>query len=166
MEDVEWLNGLYDAGGAAFFDALGVHAYLGSYDPSTDPSCTPMCFRDVELYRAVMQQHGDSAKHGLITEMGALEQTPIDLGQYTWMELPAATRADYLVRALRMANAQYPWLLGATVFNLDYAATNNLPPTSERYWFSLMTRSTGNGLVPTLAYTRIKDARSSGYLPD
>jgi hypothetical protein len=65
-----------------------------------------------------------------------------------------------------MANAQYPWLLGATVFNLDYAATNNLPQTSERYWFSLMTRASGGGLAPTLAYTRIKDARSTGYLPD
>src|SRR5918911_290361 len=55
MEDVDWLEGLYNAGGAAFFDAMGMHAYLGNFDPSTDPSCTPMCFRDIELYRAVME---------------------------------------------------------------------------------------------------------------
>src|SRR6266581_7512771 len=75
MEDVNWLNGLYDAGGAASFDALGVHAYIGSFDPVTDPSCSPMCFRDIELYRAVMEQRGDAAKRGVITEFGALEQT-------------------------------------------------------------------------------------------
>src|SRR5882762_4975760 len=72
MEDVDWLNGLYDAGAAASFDALGVHAYLGSYDPSTDPSCAPMCFRDAELYRAVMVQHGDADKPATITEFGTL----------------------------------------------------------------------------------------------
>ena len=65
-----------------------------------------MCFRNIELYRAVMQQHGDSAKRGLITEMGALEQTSVDLGQYAWMELPSDTRADYLVQALHMASTK------------------------------------------------------------
>jgi hypothetical protein len=166
MEDVDWLNGLYDAGGAASFDALGMHAYLGNFDPTTDPACTPMCFRDVELYRAVMLQRGDAAKPGVITEFGALEQTSIDLGQYTWMELPSDVRATYLVQALHMANAQYPWLMGATMFNLDYATVPSALSTSERYWFSLVTRSTTGDLVPTLTYTKLKEARASGYLPD
>jgi hypothetical protein len=166
MEDVEWLNGLYDAGGGAWFDVLGMHAYLGNFDPATDPACTPMCFRDLELYRAVMQQHGDGARPGLITEFGALEQTALDLGQYTWMELPADARANYLVQALHMANAQYPWLLGATMFNLDYALMPGLPKTSERYWFSLLTRASDGTPLPTQAYTKIKEARASGYLPD
>src|SRR5439155_1216186 len=108
MEDVDWLNGLYDAGGNGSFDALGVHAYVGNFDPTTDPTCAPMCFRDLELYRAVMVQHGDVDRRGLITEFGTLEQTSIDLGPYAWMELPSDTRASYLVQALRMANAQYP----------------------------------------------------------
>ncbi|MCA1646311.1 MAG: beta-galactosidase, partial [Chloroflexi bacterium] len=163
MEDVDWLNAFYDAGGAASFDALGVHAYLGSFDPTTDPACSPMCFRDLELYRAVMEQHGDAQKRGVITEFGTLEQTSIDLGPYAWMELPSDARADYLVQALRMANAQYPWLLGATVFNLDYATT--MPRTSERGWFSLLRLSTDGKIEPTLAYTKIKEARASGYLP-
>jgi polysaccharide biosynthesis protein PslG len=162
MEDVDWLTGLYAAGGASSFDALGMHAYLGNFDPSTDPTCSPLCFRDVELYRAVMVQHGDSAKPALITEMGSLEQTSVDLGQYAWMELPANQRADYLVTALHMASTEYPWLLGATIFNLDYAATYNLPNTSERYWFSLLNPDHS----PRLAYTRIQQARASGYLPD
>ena len=166
MEDVDWLTGLYDAGGAASFDALGVHAYLGNFDPSTDPACTPMCFRDIDLYRSVMLQRGDGAKPGVITEFGALELTSLDLGQYAWMELPPDARANYLVQALHMANAQYPWLMGATLFNLDYALIGGLPKTSERYWFSLLTRSNTGDFVPTLAYTKIKDARASGYLPD
>jgi hypothetical protein len=166
MEDVDWLNGLYDAGGAAYFDALGVHAYVGNTDPGTDPqACTPMCFRDIELYRAVMQQRGDSNKRGIITELGTLEQTSIDLGQYEWMELPSATRADYLVQALRMASTQQSWLLGATVFNLDYATNSAFAPNSEQPWFSLLNMSTDGKIVPRLAYTKFQQARASGYLP-
>jgi polysaccharide biosynthesis protein PslG len=160
MEDVDWLNGLYDAGGAAYFDALGVHAYLGNFDPNADPgACTPMCFRDLELYRTVMQQRGDFAKRGVITEFGAMEQTQIDQGQYTWMELPSDTRAQYLVQALHLASTQFTWLMGATMFNLDYASY--LPNTSERSWFSLLNPDK----TPRLAYTMIQQARASGYLP-
>lgn len=163
MEDVDWLNGLYDAGGASFFDALGLHAYVGNQDPTADPtSCTPMCFRNIELYRAVMEQHGDSDHKALITEFGTLEQTTSDLGQYAWMELPTATRAEYLVQALHMASTQYPWLIGATVFNLDYAALPNLPRTSERGWFSLL----NSDRSPRQAYSKIQQARATGYLPD
>ncbi len=160
MEDVEWLNGLYDAGGATSFDALGVHAYLGNFDPTTDPSCTPMCFRNIELYHAVAAQHADPDQPALITEFGTLEQTSLDLGPYAWMELPSDARADYLVQALRMAATQYPWLLGATVFNLDYAANTALPK-SERTWFSLLNADRS----PRVAYTKLKEARASGYLP-
>jgi hypothetical protein len=158
MEDVDWLNGLYDAGGAAYFDALGVHAYIGNQDPTADPSCTPMCFRDLELYRSVMLQRGDTGKRGLITEFGAMEQTSIDMGQYAWMEVPSDTRATYLVQALHLASTQYTWLMGATVFNLDYASY--LPSTSERPWFSLLNPDKS----PRAAYTQIKQARANGYL--
>jgi polysaccharide biosynthesis protein PslG len=162
MEDVDWLKGLYQAGAAGSFDLLGMHAYLGSFDPTTDPSsCTPMCFRDIELYRAVMEQQGDGQKSAFITEMGALQQAPIDLGEYAWMALAPDQRADYLVRALRMGNANYPWLNGAMVFNLDYAAAGDIPSTSERYWFSMLNADH----TPRPAYTRISQARASGLLP-
>jgi len=160
MEDVDWLNGLYAAGGGAYFDALGVHAYLGNYSPQSDPSCTPMCFRNIELYRGVMLTYGDIDKRGLITEFGTLEQAPVDLGPYAWMQLPSDTRAEYLVQALRMARTEYPWLLGATVFNLDYAAT--MSASSERAWFSLLNIDR----TPRPAFTRFQQARASGYLPD
>jgi hypothetical protein len=161
MEDVDWLNGLYDAGGAPYFDALGVHAYVGNQDPTTDPSvCLPMCFRDIELYRAVMDQRGDNAKRALITEFGTMEQTPLDMGPYAWMELPSDTRAEFLVRSLHMASQEYGWLLGATVFNLDYASNANLPATSERGWFSLL----NSDRSPRPAYIRIQSARANGYL--
>jgi hypothetical protein len=161
MEDVDWLNGLYRAGARGSFDLLGMHAYLGNFAPETDPStCSPMCFRDVERFRAVMEQNGDAGKPAFITEVGALEQTSTDLGPFNWMELPSATRADYLVRALQMANGNYPWIAGAMVFNFDYATVPWEPSTTEKYWFSLLDQSGRE----RPALTAIKQARHDGRL--
>ncbi len=162
MEDVAWLDAFYQAGGKPYFDLLGIHAYLGSFPADADPTtCTPMCFRDVDRYRGIMQKYGDGGKQALITELGTLEQTSVDLGPYAWMELPADKRADYLVSALRLANSSYRWIVGATIFNLDYATTSWVPPTSEQYWFSLL----GPGGSPRPAYDRFKQARQNGILP-
>jgi hypothetical protein len=162
MEDVDWLNGLYQAGGAASFDLLGMHAYLGSFAPETDSgSCSPMCFRDVERFRDVMVRNGDSGKQAFITEMGALAQTSNDLGPYAWMELPANVRGDYLVRALQMANGNYRWIRGAMLFNFDYTTVPWNSQSSEKYWFSLLQP---NG-APTPALDVIAAARRDGRLP-
>ncbi len=124
----------------------------------------PMCFRDVERFRNVMLQNGDANKQAFITEMGVLAQTSNDLGPYAWMELPADTRGDYLVRALQMANGNYPWIRGAMVFNFDYATVPWNASTSEKYWFSLTTNSPA-GAVESEALQRFKQARASGLLP-
>jgi len=120
-----------------------------------------MCFRDVERFRAVMDSNGDTSKPAFITEIGALEQTSVDLGQFTWMELPADKRAEYLVRALQMANGNYPWIRGAMIFNFDYATVPWVSQASEQYWFSLLN---ANG-TPRQALDRFVAARRDGRLP-
>jgi polysaccharide biosynthesis protein PslG len=160
MEDVDWLDRFLSAGGGASVDAVGVHAYMGSFDASVDPSCSPLCFGQVQEFRAVMDRHADSGPM-YITEFGALEDTPIDLGQYNWMKLPSDARAEHLVNALRAANADYPWMAGATMFNLDYAAAAWIPATSEQSWFSLLNPDKS----PRPAFLRIQQARQSGDLP-
>ncbi|HET6315536.1 MAG TPA: hypothetical protein VFG86_03690, partial [Chloroflexota bacterium] len=87
MEDVDWLDGFVRAGGAGSITALGVHAYLGSFDPSTDPSCAPLCFRQVEEYRAVLELNSTAQLPLYITEFGTLNDTSVDLGQFNWMKL-------------------------------------------------------------------------------
>jgi hypothetical protein len=119
-----------------------------------------MCFRDIELYRQVMEQHGDAGKQAFITEMGALAQTSTDLGPYAWMELAPSPRADYLVRALEIANANYPWIRGAMVFNFDYSTVPWNPQTSEKFWFSLLQSNGGS----TPALDAISAARKDGLL--
>ncbi|MDQ3808852.1 MAG: hypothetical protein M3336_01020 [Chloroflexota bacterium] len=161
MEDVDFIEGLYNAGAKDSFDVLGMHAYLGSFPPETDPStCVPMCFRDIERFRAVMERNGDGAKDAFITEMGVLESSSVDLGQFAWMQVTPDTRAEYLVRALELANAQYPWVRGAMVFNFDAATVPWTPATSEKFWFSLLDQN----LSPRLALERLAAARRDGRL--
>ena len=107
-----------------------------------------------------MERHADSGPM-YVTEFGALEDTPTDLGQYNWMKLPSDTRAEYLVNAFRGANATYPWIAGATMFNLDYAAAAWIPSTSEQSWFSLLNPDKS----PRPVFNRIRLARQSGDLP-
>jgi polysaccharide biosynthesis protein PslG len=161
MEDVDWLDGLYRAGGRDYFDLLGIHPYVGNLGPEADPSCTPMCFRTVELWRAVMEKHGDGGKKAFVTETGTLEHTSSDLGPFNWMKLPSNQRAEYLVKALQLANANYPWIAGAMVFNLDYATTPWNPPSSEHHWFSLLNADRS----PRQAYSAFQQARQNGTLP-
>ena len=160
MQDVDWLDAFYRAGAREHFDLLGMNAYLGGFAPDSDPACAPMCFRTIELLRAVMEQHGDGAKAVLLTELGVLEQAAQDLGPYEWMELPADRRAEHLVAALQLAHAGYPWIAGAVLFNLDYATVPWVPPTSAMHWFSLLNPDRS----PRLAYARLRDARASGVL--
>jgi len=161
MEDVDWLEAFYRAGARDHFDVLGVHGYLGSFPAETRPECLPMCFRVIELYRAVMERHGDGGKRALVTEMGTVEQAPHDQGIYEWMELPPDRRGEYLVNALRIGNGNYPWFLGANLFNLDYATVPWNSPSGAPYWFSLLNPDRS----PRPAYDRIRDARRSGLLP-
>ena len=120
-----------------------------------------MCFRDVERFRDVMLRNGDCNKQAMITETGALAQTSVDLGPFAWMELAPDVRADYLVRALQMANGNYSWIRGAMLFNFDYAMVPWNQRTSEKYWFSLLQ---SNG-ASTPALDQIASARRDGRLP-
>ena len=74
IEDVEWLDRFLAAGGGSSIDALGVHAYMGSFSATADPSCQPLCFGQVNEFRAVMQRHG-APQSIYVTEFGALEDT-------------------------------------------------------------------------------------------
>ena len=77
------------------------------------------------------------------------------------MELAPDVRADYLVRALRMANGNYRWVRGAMVFNFDYSTVPWNPRTSEKFWFSLLQPNGSN----TPALDQIAAARRDGRSP-
>jgi polysaccharide biosynthesis protein PslG len=70
MNDIRFLERLYEAGAAPYFDALAAHTYGFKNPPQDDPAPDVINFRRVELLREVMIRYGDGNKPVYITESG------------------------------------------------------------------------------------------------
>ena len=70
MNDLDFLQGIYDEGGGDYFDILAAHAYGFGRPPDEAPARDRPNFRRLELYREIMAANGDADKPIWITEMG------------------------------------------------------------------------------------------------
>ena len=70
LNDLLYLEGMYQSGAAPFFDGLAAHAYGLQSPPEADPTPDALNFRRVELLRQIMIQHGDEHKPIYVTEAG------------------------------------------------------------------------------------------------
>lgn len=147
MPDTDFLQGMYDAGAAAYFDVLGINAPGYKAPPDTDPTVTAdpangygghrwNAFRHVEDIRAIMVANGDEAKQVAILEMGWMrEQTHFP--DYQWHGVTEAQQAEYLVGAYQYAREHWqPWIgLMATIYiaDRDWQAQ-----ADEQYWWSII----------------------------
>lgn len=140
IEDVDFINGMYDAGAKGFMDALSVHNYGGNTPPETDPGSCTICFRRAEIYRDIMVQRGDVSTPVWLTEWGYLVDPGQNLGQYDWMKVSPEQQADYIVRALRYARENWPWLEGSLLFNIDGATSpyQNYGAVDAKPWFGIL----------------------------
>ena len=162
MPDDQFFHGLYAAGGAAYFDMLGVHAPGYGNPPERSPDDTQAdafwqnrvwCFRHVEDIRALMVAAGDGDKQIAVTEMGWTTD-PIH-NDYSWYAVSEAMQADYLVRAFQYAKANWqPWI---GLMSMVYIADPHWTPDDEQYWWAI-TRPTAAGDPPMLlpAYTALQ----------
>jgi hypothetical protein len=139
IEDLDFLEGMYAAGARGAMDALAVHNYGGASPPERDPAECGICFRRAELYRAVMERHGDAGTPVWATEWGYVQDPGWPIGQHDWMKLPEGRRADYLVRAYRYAAERWPWMSGLLLWNLDASASpHRWGQDDGAPWFALL----------------------------
>jgi hypothetical protein len=103
MNDLVYLNQLYAAGAAPYFDMLAAHSYGLRQPPEARPDPATSNFRRVELLREIMAAHGDAAKRVMITE-GGWNDSP------RWINavLPSQ-RLRWTVEAYAMAK-EWDWL--------------------------------------------------------
>jgi hypothetical protein len=141
MEDVDFLRGMYAAGVRGSMDVFSIHNYGGNQEPERDPGDCGICFRRAELYRQVMVEQGDAQTPIWATEFGWLLDPGRNMGQYDWMRVSADTQADYIVRAYKYARANWPWMTGLLLSNLDAStspyhtdAHNGMP------WFAILNK--------------------------
>jgi len=103
MNDLLYLERMYQAGAAPYFDGLAAHAYGWAFPPEMDPAPELLNFRRVELLHALMESHGDGGKAIYVTESGW-----DDHPRWTWAVSPSQ-RVAYTIGAYQWAQEHWPW---------------------------------------------------------
>jgi hypothetical protein len=139
MPDTLYIQGMYDAGAAPYFDLLGVHGagYRAApeaapeqvaadpqlnHDDASPPGLRRIyCFRHVEDVRAVMVKNGDADKRLALLEFGWTTDPRPD-SPYHWHAVSDLEQADYIVRAFRYARHNWqPWIAVMTLIYMPDA---------------------------------------------
>ncbi len=165
INDVTYLEAMYDAGLHGYFDAISLHNY-GFGGPPEDKAYGwgVNNFRRAEDIYAVMAAHGDGDKPVWATEFGWLldsdeegvECDPEwDSGGFAWQQGSAISQSTYLTRAFAYADAHWPWMQVMLVSNLDFATLPSawMAPCDPLRWFSVL-KPDGS---PRLAYTGLQE---------
>ena len=165
--DDVFLQQMYDAGAKAYFDVLGAHGAGYKAPPQMSPdqvAADPtygghrfFCFRRVEDLRSIMVKNGDAAKQVWLLEFG-WSTDPIHPA-YSWFKVTQDQQAQYIVDAYKWAADNWsPWIGVMTLWNLP---DPNWTQDREEYWWSI---ANPDG-TDRPAYTKLLQARQSGYLP-
>lgn len=153
MPDIYFIQGMYEAGAAPYFDALGVHASGYKAPPETDPAVvaqTPelnnndsgseelrrvYCFRHVEDVRELMVRNGDADKKIVVLEFGwTIDPRPDS--PYRWHAVTPEQQDKYLQRAYAYAQANWqPWI---GVMSLIYIADPQWTMQDEQTYWSIV----------------------------
>ncbi len=104
LNDITYLDELYDAGAKDYFDALAIHTYGFTEPPEAPPAFDTLNFRRAELLREVMVAHGDADKPAVITETGWNDNP-----RWTKAVSPPERIAD-TIGALEYAEVNWDWL--------------------------------------------------------
>lgn len=129
LNDLLYLDQMYEAGAADVMDGLAVHTYGFRFPPDFPPDPQVLNFRRVELLREVMIAHNAAHQPVYITEMG-------------WNDHPRWTRAvtpgqriEYTLAALDHVATELPYVEVAAIWMFRTPA----PIKSYMDYFTLVT---------------------------
>ncbi len=157
--DTFYIQEMYDAGAAPYFDALGAHGPGYASPPETDPAeiaQTPGLanpgdfkpennvpeelrrvygFRHVEDIREIMVSNGDDAKQVVLLEFGwTIDPRPDS--PYTWHAVTAEQQAQYFERSYAYAKENWqPWI---GIMSLIYVANPQWTMNDEQTYWSIV----------------------------
>ena len=157
--DTFYIQEMYDAGAAPYFDALGAHGPGYASPPETDPAeiaRTPGLanpgdfkaennvpeelrrvygFRHVEDIRDIMVANGDENKQVVLLEFGwTIDPRPGS--PYAWHAVTAEEQAEYFQRAYAYAKENWqPWI---GIMSLIYIANPQWTMNDEQTYWSIV----------------------------
>lgn len=152
MNDLDYLEALYQAGAKDSFDILSANAFGLRASPDEPPDQSKLNFQRIALARAVMERYRDTNKAVWINEYG-WNAAPNDFSEdkLIWGRVSEQQQADYTVNGLIKARANWQWL---GVFNVWYfRQVGDVPPDRADYYFRLVDVD----FTPRLVYQRLKE---------
>lgn len=129
LNDLIYLERMYQAGAAPYFDALAVHTYGFTDPPQAEPGPEELNFRRAELLHEIMLRYDDPAKPVYITESGWNDNT-----RWTKAVRPAQ-RVAYTIESFAWAEEHWPWLDQLCIWAFRYPAPTHSYPDN----FTLVT---------------------------
>jgi len=138
LSDLSYLEQLYQAGAAPYFDIVcgkPYGFYTGPHDRRVPENGSLLNFSRLLLLREVMVEHGDSDRAVWASHWG-WNALPPDWtgGPSLWGQMDEATQAEYTIAALERARTEWPWV-GAMILNHFQPLA---PPDDPRWGFALM----------------------------
>ena len=103
LNDLTYLEEMYHAGAADYFDALAIHTYGLTNPPQTAPDPQEFSFRRAELVYELMLRYDDPNKPVYITESGWNDNP-----RWAYAVRPSQ-RIAYTLDALQWAEENWPW---------------------------------------------------------
>ncbi len=160
INDLEYAQQMFNHGVASCFDAWGYHPYGFNQPPEVDPYRQPFSFRRAEVMYDLLLRNGVQGRQVWITEFGWV-RSPGEEGfdctadpsfkEFAWMAVSRDTQADYIARAFRFADQNWPWAGPMFVWNLNwnlYQDYSYEPLCSHLRWFGILNRD--GSLLPAV----------------
>jgi hypothetical protein len=181
MSELEYLDRVYRAGGAPYFDIMSAQAYGLGQPPDENryirlrwrpnapfhdldrPIDTRIDVSRVVLLREVMERHGDGAKAVWISEFGynsAPDRIP-EPARSTWgPPVSEEMKGVYLVGQLERARREWPWIGVMNVWFLRWGGYREPDPADPTPYFALVDRN----FQPLPAYESIRAYAANGAI--
>jgi hypothetical protein len=157
LNELAYLQQLYDAGVRGSFDVLAVQAYGlrgGPDDPRVDRQ--DVTFSRPLLVRQVMERNGDAATPIWATEMG-WNVNPPDLPEQRFGRVTPSLQARYTVRAFERVRAEWSWMQVVCIWYWKRPDETN----RNQDWFWFRVADPDFTLQPM--YYALRDASLSGW---
>lgn len=151
--DLDFIQGMYDAGAKGYFDALGSHPYPFGHAPDEiDP--WGLSLSRVEEQHQVMLANGDNDTPIWITEVGWVLQSDWDLGEHQHISVTQAEQAQYLVQTYTSIQQEWPFVEAVFLFNLDFSTVSWYPAPEPMRWYAILNPDR----TPRPAYIQLREA--------
>ncbi|MDW8212892.1 MAG: cellulase family glycosylhydrolase [Roseiflexaceae bacterium] len=181
MSELEYLDRVYRAGGAPYFDIMSAQAYGLGQPPDENryirlrwrpdapfrdldrPIDTRIDVSRIVLLREVMERHGDGGKAVWISEFGynsAPDHIP-EPARSTWgPPVSEEMKGAYLVGQLERARREWPWVGVMNIWFLRWGGYREPDPADPTPYFALVDRN----FQPLPAYDAIRAYAARGAI--